>query len=140
MYRKIIWIIVALIVIGGIFTIGYQLNKSTPCNSIFPDYLAKLQAGGPAMSCTYLYIDGDKYTYINTEEISHEAPPYGVDVKIVLRGTLKKPQDILGIAKKHNSLGAVILNKNINDISGEKEYKKGDVITPEELKVLIAKD
>lgn len=141
--KKTIWIIAALIIVlvGGIII---KLNSNISRDSVLPykvspDYFAKLQTGGPALLCTYLYVNIEAYSYINTEEISHEMPPYDVDVKVIESGKSKYPKEVLKIAEEFGSLGAVILNKDIAEVVGyRKGYKKGDIITLKELETLIA--
>lgn len=107
-------------------------------NNVPSDWFAKFQTGGPVMRCTYLYINSyENDTYMHTEEIAQEFPPYNGTIEVIERGSLIHTEDIIKRAEENGSLGAIIINKDISETNWHKSYKKGDILTNEELLELI---
>ena len=142
MKKLIIFIIILIIVLCGIVSIIFiKQNNSTNNKSdeIKDNYYAVLCKGsGEILYNTYLYIEDNKYTYIKTTAITESWGSSQWIEKITDTGSLKEPKEIVEIANKKQPAQWVRLNVNIPKTSNNKEYKKNDIITIDELMNLLS--
>ncbi len=132
--KKIIILGVVVLLILGLMVALTKINSN---NDIVPsDYFAKISKGSSGiMHNTYLYLEyGDfrNATYIQTTERTESWGSQTWIEKVDKKGKLRYAEGVLTKAEENGSLGFVIINEDIA------KYKKGDIITPEELFILIS--
>ena len=128
-------IIIALIIISiigiSIFVI-YNLNNNI---EVKEDYYLKLIGGaGEIMNTTYLYWDGGQEAeYVCSRSVTKSWGSDEWDETPTKKGKLQFVQGIYDIAKENHSFGYVIINRDIQLEKNNINYKKGDMLTIEQL-------
>ncbi len=130
-------IIILVVVVLLMLVLVFALIKINSNSTVVPsNYFAKISNGaGEIVHNTYLYLEyGDfrNATYIQTTEMTESWGSSNWIQKAYKKGKLNYAEEVLTKAKENGSLGYVIINEDID------EYKKGDIITPEELFKIIA--
>ena len=131
--------IVAVIVIIASFLIPFINEHKYDNVEIEEDYCAVLSGGlGELVNKTYLYMDNGEYKYIQVQShTTYWGSTEWVD-KVTKVGKLTWPQQVIDVAKENGSDGWVEINVDIPETAHQKGYNKGDIITIDELRMLIS--
>ena len=127
--KKIIIVIISILAILTTFLFIKNTNK------INDDYYLKLIGGtGEQTYTTYLYWNGgQKAKYICTTSTTKSYGSSKWIEKVTKKGNLAFMQGIYDVAKNNNSFDYVIMNKDVIINSTNVSYKKGDVLTIDQL-------
>ena len=118
---------------------GHILYKLEGDSEIEENYYAVLSGGvGELVNKTYLYMDNGEYKYIQVQShTTYWGSTEWVD-KVTKVGKLTWPQQVIDVAKENGSDGWVKINVDIPETAHQKGYNKGDLITINELRMLIS--
>ncbi|MCI8411997.1 MAG: hypothetical protein HFJ40_06175 [Clostridia bacterium] len=137
----IILTIIAVVVIALSALIPF-INKHKYDNvKIEDNYYAVLSGGvGEMVNYTYLYMINGEYKYIQVQSNTTYWGSTEWVEKVTKVGKLTWPQEVIDVAKQNGSDGWVTINVDIPETKYQKGYNKGELITIEELRMLISID
>ena len=137
-YKKI-FVILGIIAIALIALIPFINEHKYDNVKVEDNYYAVLNGGvGEIVNSTYLYMIDGEYKYIQVQSHTKYWGSSEWVEKVTKVGKMNWPQQVIDVAKQNGSDGWVIINVDIPETKYQKGYSKGDIITIDELRMLIS--
>lgn len=139
--KKFVIILVIITIIGILLKITIPFINEHKYDNVRIDenYYAVLEGGGgEIINSTYLYMVNGEYKYIQVQSMTTYGGSTEWVNKVTKVGKLTWPQEVIDIAKQNGSAGWARLNVDIPETNYQKGYNKGDIITIDELRILIS--